>query len=265
MFPNKNYVLGSGKIYFGKYLEGTRTAEPQRYFGNTPAFSTNSESESLDHFDADNGTRTKDDSALLQLNRAGSLITDHISPPNLALWFLGQESVVTQSAAASQTATLANAQKGRRYQLGVTTNNPSGLRGLTLTLITDDTSPTPVPLVAGVDYIFDGDTGGVEILDTSTIVDGTKDVIVTYAVVATTYNRVISGSSAQIEGELLFKAVNAKGLNMDYYYPYVQLQPDGDYELKSEEWQQLGFTFQALKRDDNTEVVYINGRPGQGI
>lgn len=267
MFPQKNYVLGSGKIFFGKFAEGTRIASAQRYFGNTPAFSVNSESESLDHFDADNGARTKDDSALLQLNRGGSLITDHISPPNLALWFLGQESVVTQSAAASQTATLVNAVKGRRYQLGVTVNNPSGVRGITIAAggVVDDTTPTPVVLVENQDYIVDGATGGIELLETSTVVDGTKDIIVTYSVVAGSYNRIISGSNAQIEGELLFKAINAKGLNMDYYYPYVQLQPDGDFELKAEEWQQLPFTFQALKRDDTTEVVYINGRPGQGV
>ena len=264
MFPQKNYVLGSGKIYFGQYAPGTRIAAPQRYFGNTPAFSVASESESLDHFDADNGIRTKDDSALLELNRNGSLITDHISPDNLALWFLGEKQTVTQAAAASQTATLLAAEPNRRYQLGVTTANPAGVRGITVATIVNNKSPTPENLVLGTDYTVDANTGAVEILDTPKA-DGVLDLTVSYAVLLSTFNRVISGSNSQIEGELLFRSNNGKGLNMDYYYPYVQLKPDGDFELKSEEWQQLGFVFEALKRDDLTEVVYINGRPGQGI
>ena len=263
MFPQKNYVLGSGKIYFGQYAPGTRIAMPQRYLGNTPAFSVASESESLDHFDADNGIRTKDDSALLELNRNGSLITDHISPANLALWFLGQDQTVTQVAAASQTATLEAAEPNRRYQLGVTTANPAGVRGITVaSVINNDT--VPATLALGTDYTVDAATGAIEILDTE-LADGVLDLTVSYAVAESTFSRVISGSNSQIEGELLFRSNNGKGLNMDYFYPYVQLKPDGDFELKSEEWQQLGFVFEALKRDDLTEVVYINGRPGQGV
>ena len=266
-FPQKNYVLGSGKIYFGQYAPGTRIATPQRYFGNTPQFNTSSDSESIDHMDADNGIRTKDDSALLQLNRNGSLITDHISPDNLALWFLGTAGIVTQTSATGQTDTFAAAVAGRRYQLGVTSSNPAGVRGVTVAVggIVNNDTPTPGVLVEGTDYILDSATGGIEILPGSLLVDGVMDITVTYARTATSYTRVLSGSNQQIEGELLFRANNGKGINQDYFFPYVQLKPDGDYELKSEEWQQLGFTFEALKRDDQTEVVYINGRPGIGI
>ena len=36
MFPDKNYVLGSGELFFAPFAPGTRVpAEGQGYFGNT--------------------------------------------------------------------------------------------------------------------------------------------------------------------------------------------------------------------------------------
>ena len=101
-FPQKNYTFGRYRVYFDQFLPGTKTPTGQRYLGNTPELNMTSESENLDHFDADNGIRIKDDSMLLELNRAGSFVTDHISPENLALFFLGDASLVTQASAAAQ-------------------------------------------------------------------------------------------------------------------------------------------------------------------
>jgi hypothetical protein len=74
-----------------------------------------------------------------------------------------------------------------------------------------------------------------------------------------------SGSNSQVEGALFFEATNPVGLRFDYTFPYVQLSPDGDFQLKGDEWQQLSFTFEALKLNDTTETVYINGRAGEGV
>ena len=54
---------------------------------------------------------------------------------------------------------------------------------------------------------------------------------------------------------------NPKGANRDYYFPYVKLTPDGDYALKGEEWMQIGFSFEILKKADNIEGAYVDGRP----
>lgn len=267
-FPDKNYVLGRGKLYFAQFAPGTRVKQGgQEYFGNTPEFSTTSESENLDHFDADNGVRVKDDSVLLELNRTGAFTTDHISPKNLAKWFLGVDSIVSQGILTAVTQAIAGAQRGARYQAGATLVNPAGVRGLS-SMTASVTTTTPVPLVAGVDYTVNLDTGGFFILPTTTLVadDGSDTVTITYAATtATTYNQVVSGSNAQIEGELFFEATNPKGLRFDYFYPFVQLSPDGDFQLKGDEWQVLGFTFEALKLNDTTETVYISGRAGVGV
>lgn len=265
-FPDKNYSLGTGKVFFGMFTPGTKTVAKggQRYLGNTPEFNLNSESESLDHFDADNGIRVKDDSVLLELTRAGSFITDHISPANLAMWFLGTDGVVEQAVLTDVDETITNANTGVRYQLGTSPSNPSGVRGLTS--VTGVVGATP--LVEGTDYTVNLATGSVTFIPGGLIVvdAGTADPVMTYSAAATEYNQIITGSNAQVEGEMFFEATNTKGVRFDYLFPFVQLKPDGDFALKSnDEWQQLSFTFEALKKSDTVEVVYVNGRAGVGV
>lgn len=266
MFPDKNYVLGSGELYFAPFADGVRVpAEGQGYFGNTTEINLNIESETLDHFDTDHGIRTKDDSVLLEKNMSGSFITDHISPSNLAKWFTGSSSVIVQVSATAQTETFEGVVKGRRYQIGVSNVKPNGIRGLSDFSAVVVATPSNIALVANTDIRFDGDTGSFTILPGSALVDDGDDVIVTFDIDATSYNQTISGSQAALEGEMFYKSYNGKGLQGDFYFPYVQLAPDGDYALKGDDWQQLGFTFQALKRDNDTEVVYMNGRAGIGV
>jgi hypothetical protein len=263
MFPDKNYTLGSGELYFAPFAPDTRVpAEGQGYFGNTIEINLATESETLDHFDTDHGIRTKDDSVLLEKNMSGSFITDHISPTNLAKWFTGTSSVVAQVSALAQVEAFTDVKRGVRYQLGVTLVNPSGLRGLaTMSAVMGAT-----PLVEDVDIRFDAETGSFLILPTSLVVtDDEQDVTVTYDVTATTFNRVTAGNEANLEGELFYKSFNGKGVKFDYFFPYVQLAPDGDFALKGDDWQQLGFTFQALQRDNNTAIAYTNGRPGVAV
>jgi len=265
MFPeNKNYTLGKGKVYFGRFADGTRSVEKGglRYLGNTPEFNLATDSEDLPHYDADNGVRIKDDSVTLEVNRTGSLITDHISPDNIALWFGGTTELVEQAILTDVVETIEGAHKGMRYQIGKSPTSPNGVRGITVASVTDDAG-TPVPLVPNVDYQIDAETGGLRLLAGGTVVvDGTTNVVVTYSGAATSYHRVSSGGNSQVEGELFFEATNPKGAKFDYLFPYCQLRPDGDFALKGDEWQQISFSFEALKLDDQTESVYTNGRPG---
>ena len=129
-FPDKNYVLGSGELYFAPFAPGTRVPlAGQEYFGNTTEVNLTVESEMLDHYDTDHGIRQKDDSVLLEKNMSGSFITDHISPKNIAKWFTGTSSVVTQVSALASAETFDSVVPGGRYQIGRSPTNPSGLRG----------------------------------------------------------------------------------------------------------------------------------------
>lgn len=264
-YPQKNYTLGRGELYFGAFKPNSRTPDGQVYIGNTTEIQLTTEVENLDHYDSDHGVRVKDDSVLLEKNTTGSFTTDHISPDNLARLFLGTAGVVTQASATAQVASIAAVKKGRRYQLGVTANRPWGVRGITnVSVAATPAGGASVPLVVGVDYNVDPETGGILFLTSGLVLTNDADdtAVVTFDTQATSYNQVVSGSAGSLEGELFYKSFNPKGDKIDYLFPFVQLKPSGDFSLKGDEWQQITFEFEALKKDDTVETVYANGRPG---
>ena len=255
----KNYTLGRGKVHFSRFKTGTQVPAGFFYIGNTPEFNLTIESETLDHFSSDEGIREKDDSVPLEVTRTGSLITDNIDPKNVALFFFGEESTVTQATVASSTETLEEIKAGHSYKLGVTTNNPTGYFGIGTAGFDVEVSGGGTALVAGTDYEMNYDTGILTFLEGSTLAVDGADIDVTFAVKASTRSRVISGSEP-VEGAMMYIAFNPKGKNFDYYLPYVKITPNGDYALKGDEWQQIPFTIEALKPTQG-EAIYMDGRP----
>jgi hypothetical protein len=262
---DNNYTLGKGEIYFAPFVPGTTTPNGERYLGNTPEFNITFESEDLEHFSSDRGIRELDKSVILQITRSGSLITDNIEPKNVALFFFGSTDAltVTQTTVTNEPVGIADigVELGMFYQLGMTTNNPSGARkiiypGASGTLFTLKKGVTT--LVSGTDYLLNTDLGRIEILATSPTVEDGDELTCTYTVAASTRTRIISGS-APVEGALRFIAYNPVGDNIDYYLPSVALSPNGDYALKSDEWQQIPFNVKVLKPGTG-EAVYADGR-----
>lgn len=255
----KNYTLGRGKVHFSRFKDGTQVPAGFFYIGNTPEFSLTIESETLDHFSSDEGIREKDDSVPLEVTRTGSLITDNIDPKNVALFFFGEESTVTQTSVASATETLEEIKAGHSYKLGVTPSNPTGYFGIDTDGFAVAVAVGGTPLVAGTDFEMNYDTGILTFLEGSALAVDGADIEVTYAVKSHTRDRVISGSEP-VEGAMMYVAFNPKGKNFDYYLPYVKITPNGDYALKGDEWQQIPFTIEALK-PANGEAIYMDGRP----
>lgn len=253
----KNYTLGRGKVHFSRFKPGTQLTAGFFYIGNTPEFNITIESETLDHFSSDEGIREKDDSVPLEVTRTGSLITDNIDPKNVALFFFGVDSTVTQTVVASSTETLTDIIAGHSYRLGVTTANPTGYFGIDPTGFGVEVGA--VPLVEGTDFTMNYDVGMLTLLDTSLIAVDGVDLDVTFAVRNSTRDRIISGSTP-VEGAMQYIAFNPKGKNFDYYLPYVKITPNGDYALKGDEWQQIPFSIEALKPTSG-EAIYMDGRP----
>lgn len=126
----KNYTLGRGRLHFARFKDGTQTPDGFFYFGNTPEFSLTIEAETLDHFDADEGVKEKDDSVPLSTTRTGSLTCDNIQPKNVALFFFGSHEVVSIVGASGLTEDFDAVQNGHSYKLGQTDENPAGLMGI---------------------------------------------------------------------------------------------------------------------------------------
>ncbi len=246
----KSYTLGKGEVYFDQ-------GSGERYFGNTTEFNITIESENLDHFDSDNGIRTKDDSVVLEITRSGSLVTDNISKENQALFFLGDISTVTQTATPVVDEPVNDVKKGYFYQLGKTTANPQGVRGVTTVTVTK--APSTV-LVLNTDYTLDAALGRIRILETSvTVVDG-DDLIIDYTPVANTRDRITTSNAVSLSGSLRFVSKNPKGPQRDFYIPSVTLRPDGDYALKGDDWQSMGFAVE-INQNAGQAAIYIDGRP----
>lgn len=258
----KNYVLGRGKLFLDPFAPGTKDKTGERYFGNTTEFNLTVESESLDHFDSDQGVRSKDDSVILELSRNGSLTTDNISEENTALFVLGEVSDVAQTSTPVTDEAIGNAGiplQGRYYQLGASTSNPQGVRGVTSVTVNIDPNGTSSVAVEGTDYTLEADLGRIYIMEGGAI-DGQTEVSVDYTPDDNTRKRVTTSAEASVEGALRFVAFNAKGKQKDVYIPYVTLQPTGDWALKGDDWQNQAFSVEVGELP-GLAAMYIDGRP----
>lgn len=258
----QNYTLGRGEIYFAPFIPGTQTPTGERYLGNTPEFSLTIEEEKLDHYSSDRGIREKDDSISLQVNRTGQLITDNIDPKNVALFFFGSATALAVTGATVTDEAINDVEQGLHYQLGVTTVNPSGARALDVHTAGPPAKNIIVTVSStekaeGTDYTVDMELGRIYIVPGGSIVDG-SDLKVSYKTKTSTRQRVISGS-APVTGQLRYIAQNPKGENFDYLMPYVSISPNGDYALKGDEWQQIPFNIEVLKKSGQ-EAIYMDGR-----
>ncbi len=80
-----------------------------------------------------------------------------------------------------------------------------------------------------------------------------------FGVAANKRDQVISGSNS-VTGELKFLAYNAEGNNIDYWLPYVEISPNGEYSLISENaLQTLPLTLDVQTRG-NLAAVYLDGQ-----
>lgn len=258
----KQYTLGRGKVFIDRYpqnvvMTAITQGEGERYIGNTPEYMTNSSSEDLDHYDSDAGVRVKDDSVQLSFDRAGSFTCDNIDSPNIALYFLGDESVVTQAAATGATSVFTS-KRGRFFQLGATALLPAGVRDVASIVVKKGAGFATTVTQSG-NYEVDEKLGRIYVEADSTDLGDGVEFQVTFNVAASTRGQVIS-KNRSIYCAIRFVSDNPKGVNRDYYFPYVKLAPDGDYNLKGEEWQSMGFTMEILKKASNIESVYIDER-----
>lgn len=252
--PN-NYTLGRGEIHFGRFASGNFENNPGfRYLGNTPEFQLTIQTEMLDHFSSDRGIREKDQSVAIETTRQGSLVTDNINPDNVSLFFFGNKATLAQTSAVGTVESFPAVVLDNGLQLGISATNPTGVRSVSNVVVKVGVTT----YVLNTDYTLDAELGLVTILESGAIAAG-ANVDITYDRAAKSRVQIISGTQP-IEGALRFISYNAEGDKFDYYMPHVKLSPNGDYNLKSDEWQQIPLNIEILKPADR-EAIYIDGRP----
>lgn len=275
-YDKDDLVVGRGRLYFNRRRNGVFQGE--RYLGNTPELSLTSSVDKLDHFSSDHGYKDKDKTVNIENSRSGSFTTDIISVPNVALWF-GGEFNRTLFSAQNDVVEVINAgnavTKGFIYQLGVSNSTPQGQGGIdgssftigyadvntSISAGTGDISSIPgVTVLSDANYELDADRGQLYIEDNAPDITGEIKLVVKYNRKAST-GTVIVSSDEIIEGSLRFESDNPTGHQKNYYIPLITISSDGDYALKGDDWQSLGFTFDVLKKDINTPPIIIYDNP----
>lgn len=267
-----NYVVGRGKVFFDKFKKGTNISEAgEMYFGNSPEFTITADSETLDHYSSESGMRVLDASVLLELTQGGNLTVDEINADNLALFFLGDKETITQTQMTDRKEVIPLIKKGRFYQLGMDNVTPSGVRniknfqivvataGTSVSTGSGDISTIPGTQVLPADqYEIDIEKGRLYIEPEAEDVPGAGLVAAVQYDVDAQARTLVIGKANMVYGALRFISDNPVGENKDYYFPKVALQPDGDYALKGDDWQVMGFSFRAMQKSNNMQRIYID-------
>lgn len=252
-----NLTLGKGELYLARCVG--EAFEGFRKIGNAPEFTLTFERENLEHFDSRSGINEKDADVTTQVTRTGTIVTDNINEDNLALFFFGDTQTVVQAAQSIVNEEINGVVTNRTHVLGLDETNPTGLRNIDAgsVVVTDDTGTTT--FVQGTDYTLQVQNGFLEIPEGSNIPAG-SDILVSYDVVASTRNRVISGGE-QVIAQVMFVSDNGIGENRTVLLPRVSISADGDFAFIGDEFQTLSLAIEALKPSDGREAIYVDGIP----
>lgn len=205
-------------------------------------FKVNKTVEELKHENMSSGMKFVDASVITKIEVGGSFVVDVISLDNVKDFLDSDDAVEDAQTSGSLSAV--------EYTVDIPGCwHDLGKRKLTITGITDDTSPTPVALVEGTDYLIDLVNGLFLPIPTSTKVGAAGDkykVTGTYA--AHTKSTLKAGTLNPRRVEILFLGDPARGKRQNIYC-YGTLRGTGDFSGISDEWQQITIEFTCYKHD----------------
>jgi hypothetical protein len=249
----KQYTVGRGKLYLGKFAPGTETVVGgEMYFGNTPSITIAATYNDLPHYSSDDQNQFQDDNFTLRTDRNLTFTCDNMSMQTWGI-MLGTDPIdETQTATTAATETLTDVALGRYYQLGMSAATPDGWGTVDNVAITAGATP----VVEAGNYEVDFANGRIYILPDATDIVAGDDLTVTFDAVMQSSTLVVE-SGVPIEGSLRYVADNPKGGNKNLYWPHVKLQPSGDLQLKGDTWQVATFTGMVIQPTDTRNRVYV--------
>lgn len=236
-----NITLGRGRLLFQAL-----GSNGFRYIGNTPAFGVSVASESLKHYNSDAGIKKQDREVPIQTDYSGSFTTDNIDHANMAALLQGSTSTVAVAGSTGETITFTGITQGLTYQVGD--------RNLANVVV----KVAAATKALGTDYTVDAVRGHVTPVVGGGIANA-ADMIVEYDITAHSIEQTVSGA-AVVEGSLMFVANNPEGEDIDYYMGAVKLTPNGEFNVKAEEWQAIQFNV-LISEPSGGNAILANGQP----
>lgn len=233
-----NRVHGVGMLFFDLFLPGTVTSTGLRYFGNTTKFTVGNTVASETAYGSKGDVISKSSSVVTRMDVTGKFTTDNINVDNVTKFFMGDRSDVARPKYSNVHTFTAVA--GCYYQLGQTTSNLLGHSNVDECVFSAAGVVSPQPLI---DYEIDTETGIVGIPYGSKLAGK----LVTCSYVLTGYfSTQVMSASRSIQGALRFVPKTVVGRGLPAFLPYVSLRPSGDYDFKSNVWQEMSFQFDAM-------------------
>lgn len=257
--------LGRGIIYIAE-LDANLLPIDWLDLGNAPEFNVTIESEELLHQSSRAGLKVTDIRVTLSQDASVAFRIEELNHGNLALFFTGTVSTVTNPAVAgvasmgAPVAITANVVLGRWYDLKTAYNGTGISTSFSATSVPKirRTSGTPMDLVLGTDYEIDRVMGRVFILSTAVNVVAADDI--------GWYSAADATAPAQLQLMKAFKAgVKSYALKFigenpldssrlkEWEFHKTSLAADGDLSLIGDEFTNLGFSG-AAEKNSNVNV-----------
>lgn len=259
----QDLVIPRCRLYLAEEREDG-TFGPEKELGNCPEVSMTTEVEEVEAPDAGSPTRRILKRLVTSVQRTVSLTAQEMLLANLTRFLGGDATRIVQAASAVTDEPLGDGpiEGGAYYQLGETTENPSGVRGVSDVVLHSDPDVT---YEAGKDYEVDTERGRVYIPAGSACVGET--VLVDYDLKAVEWDRIAtSEEGVSRRGRLRIVSHNAGGRSRDFFFPLVEIRPEGDLQFTSEsDWQSVAFVATALSPEDAfgnaLPSLYVDGKP----
>ena len=260
---HEGLVVGRGELYFDRHVAGV--GEGERYIGNTPSFQITRTLTYRERKTSYGGRTHNIPGSLVSEAMSLRMTTDSLSWENISEWFSKSpppDSIVEGSEVSPYTERI-RVRHGRWYQLG-TPHSPVGTGRLTR--VSGIRVGAGNTFREGLDWKVDLTRGRFYIIPGSPRALDNSLVDVTYFR-RTAGTLIAETTSDLVLGSLRYIARNPYGVNTDYFFPLIRLSPQGANDLKGDEWQQVQFSADVLKRSPNTAMAYASrvGSPPMAV
>lgn len=243
-------VLGSGEVYFDRFIPGTRQGTGERYVGNTTMFQIKRDVGTVESRRSRGGVAVKDFKDVIAESTMLSITTDNMNLENMADWFSALSTTDAAPSPASFTSETFVVKAGCAFQAGLNAYPMVGVRNMFAPLVT-------VGGTANTDFIIDSKLGRVYTPSSLTALNG-QTATLSYQTRPTTSAVRLSSASTPVRGAIRYIARNSRGKNVNYYFPHVLLTPRDQLDIKGSEWQSITFDAEVL----SAWVAYDAGDAG---
>ncbi|MDO5646293.1 hypothetical protein, partial [Paracoccus sp. (in: a-proteobacteria)] len=243
-------VLGRGELFFERFADGQFTGDGERYIGNTPLFQITRAVQRLKQSTSHHGRVHEKLGMVISEEIKLGITTDNISWDNIADW-LG--SPVTQHVTGKNSAPFTEhlkVRQGRHYQLGKAIFPLGASRIQNVRGVCGDQ-----PLRDNIDWHVDIEKGRIFIPVGSERIPNGATISITFVKKKDSI-LVADSRPNEVVGSLRYVSRNVIGANTDYFFPMVRLSPEGAYNQKADEWQQMRFIATAMKRRPTESLLY---------